>query len=237
MMAVFILFYVFIVPLRLAFDSTSYTDFVQAAGGWFIMDLVCDILFIGDIFLNFRTTFRKLGKGGIVTDSRKIALHYLKFWFWIDIVASFPLSVLFLYIGAGNKSLGKANKMLRVLRFAKLSKLFRVLKMGRIAKSFGHLGINPGLMRLARLCMALVSMWHFIACAYWVVAQYEGFCTWYEDDHDDSAFLEWGNGARRPPPHPLHPLVPSTCLPARPLCKTVGQPSPSAQCVNTRGRR
>lgn len=94
--ALLIVFYMFVVPLRLAFATTCEDDaFAQGQQGWFWLDLTADIFFMIDIGLNFRTGYREPG-GGLVTSPKQIAVHYLGGWFIIDLTASVPLSLLVL---------------------------------------------------------------------------------------------------------------------------------------------
>lgn len=45
-----------------------------------------------DVFISFWTAYTDSGYK-LVTDKRLIAKQYLKFWFWIDILATFPWCV------------------------------------------------------------------------------------------------------------------------------------------------
>ena len=57
-----------------------------------IIDIIVDIMFLADIFVNFRTTF--LSNGEVVTDPKKIAINYVKGWFVIDLIATIPFDLL-----------------------------------------------------------------------------------------------------------------------------------------------
>ena len=204
-----IVFYVFVVPLRMSFDTTATSSpFVMASGGWYYFDLSADMLFLVDIALNFRTVYRKTG-GEIVTDPHAIRMNYLHGWFVLDVLASLPLSIVFLIMdglpsdddssSSSSSSTTSANKILRFAKFAKLSKLFRVLKMGRIVKRLGAFGVNPGYLRLLQLVVKLFALWHFVACAYWLISVNHGFCNWNSAglhsfvDGDDSDEQDAGN--------------------------------------------
>lgn len=52
-----------------------------------------DVTFIIDILINFRTTYIS-GNDEVVSHPGKIAVHYLKGWFIIDLVAAIPLDLL-----------------------------------------------------------------------------------------------------------------------------------------------
>jgi hyperpolarization activated cyclic nucleotide-gated potassium channel 2 len=51
-------------------------------------------MFLIDIGVNFNTAFYKMGI--YVTARCEIAKNYLKFWFWLDFIASFPYDWVFL---------------------------------------------------------------------------------------------------------------------------------------------
>lgn len=58
-----------------------------------IIDLIVDIMFIIDILINFRTTYVNKNDE-VVSHSGKIAVHYFKGWFLIDVVAAIPFDLL-----------------------------------------------------------------------------------------------------------------------------------------------
>lgn len=77
------------IPLNLTF-----------AQGWSnlgvnILERIIDLFFIGDIFLNFRTTYVNPKKNLEITDPKRIAKTYMNsVRFPIDIVASIPFELL-----------------------------------------------------------------------------------------------------------------------------------------------
>lgn len=64
-----------------------------------IIDLIVDVIFILDILINFRTTYINKNEQ-IVSQPGKIALHYFKGWFLIDVVAAIPFDIML--IGSNN---------------------------------------------------------------------------------------------------------------------------------------
>ena len=58
-----------------------------------ITDLIVDIMFIIDILINFRTTYVNKNDE-VVSHPGKIAVHYFKGWFLIDVVAAIPFDLL-----------------------------------------------------------------------------------------------------------------------------------------------
>uniref|UniRef100_A0A3B3ZPE7 Ion transport domain-containing protein n=1 Tax=Periophthalmus magnuspinnatus TaxID=409849 RepID=A0A3B3ZPE7_9GOBI len=58
-----------------------------------VVDLMVDIMFIVDILINFRTTYVNCNEE-VVSHPAKIAIHYFKGWFLIDMVAAIPFDLL-----------------------------------------------------------------------------------------------------------------------------------------------
>lgn len=58
-----------------------------------IADAAVDVMFVVDIVINFRTTFVD-DQGEVVGRTGAMALHYLKGWFLVDMVAAIPFDLL-----------------------------------------------------------------------------------------------------------------------------------------------
>lgn len=67
--------------------------------------MVVDVMFIVDIFINFRTTFLDDSLGEVISNPSKIAKHYLKGWFVIDVMAAIPFDLLLFSVAADEVSL------------------------------------------------------------------------------------------------------------------------------------
>uniref|UniRef100_H9G7C4 Potassium voltage-gated channel subfamily H member 2 n=1 Tax=Anolis carolinensis TaxID=28377 RepID=H9G7C4_ANOCA len=68
-----------------------------------VVDLIVDIMFIIDILINFRTTYVNTNEE-VVSHPGKIAIHYFKGWFLIDMVAAIPFDLLI--FGSGSEEVG-----------------------------------------------------------------------------------------------------------------------------------
>ena len=64
-----------------------------------VVDLVVDVMFIVDILINFRTTYVNQNDE-VVSHPGRIAQHYFKGWFLIDIVAAIPFDLLIFRSGS-----------------------------------------------------------------------------------------------------------------------------------------
>ena len=58
------------------------------------VDLAVDIIFMADVVMNFNLSYRPYANADLITDRKKIAINYLKCWFWIDLVSSVPFDLL-----------------------------------------------------------------------------------------------------------------------------------------------
>ena len=70
-----------------------------------VVDLVVDVMFIIDIVINFRTTYVNQNDE-VVSEPGRIAQHYFKGWFLIDIVAAIPFDLLIFQ--SGSEEVGRA---------------------------------------------------------------------------------------------------------------------------------
>lgn len=52
----------------------------------FVPDIVC----LMDIAVNFRSSYQDHQSKRIVLETRKIASHYMRYYFWVDLFSSFP---------------------------------------------------------------------------------------------------------------------------------------------------
>ncbi|XP_017591793.1 PREDICTED: LOW QUALITY PROTEIN: potassium voltage-gated channel subfamily H member 2 [Corvus brachyrhynchos] len=73
-----------------------------------VVDLIVDIMFIIDILINFRTTYVNSNEE-VVSHPAKIAIHYFKGWFLIDMVAAIPFDLLI--FGSGSEEVSRGHRM------------------------------------------------------------------------------------------------------------------------------
>ena len=98
-----------------------------------IVDLVFDALFIADLCISFNTGY--LIDGYLVTDHRLIAIHYIRGFFLLDLISSFPLG---LVLGSGGGSAARLNRLLRLIRLMKLLRLFKFMSFFKVIETCLH---------------------------------------------------------------------------------------------------
>ena len=110
---------IIMVPLRIGFDYDEPPD-----SPLFWVDVLTDVYFLVDIFVNFRTAYID-NHGQLVTDLGKIASMYLWTWFPIDFISCLPITYVFLLVAHINEEEGGGGgqvKLAKILRLARLAK-------------------------------------------------------------------------------------------------------------------
>jgi hypothetical protein len=101
--------------------------------GLFWVNLIVNLVFIVDTGFQFFLPYTlSLKEGGTVIKAhKKIAMHYIKSWFFVDLISIVPIDYILMGVEVDrqNLSLLGATRMLRLLR---LVKLVRILRASRI---------------------------------------------------------------------------------------------------------
>uniref|UniRef100_A0A6P7GI89 Potassium voltage-gated channel subfamily H member 2-like n=1 Tax=Diabrotica virgifera virgifera TaxID=50390 RepID=A0A6P7GI89_DIAVI len=121
-----------------------------------IIDLIVDVTFIIDILINFRTTY-VTGNDEVVSDPGKIAFHYLKGWFLIDLVAAVPFDLLFFGTDTDEVSSKETTTLIGLLKTARLLRLVRVARKIDRYSEYG-----AAVLLLLMATFALIA--HWMAC-------------------------------------------------------------------------
>lgn len=149
-----VLYVCFIIPFDISFSWWLPTRGHKMF--WSIMDIV----FWVDMLVSFRTGY--VHSGHIITNPKKIAHHYLQFWFWIDLLANMPWEILMeQFVDKSSRKSIKIAKWLKLPRLLRLSLLRRALN-NLTAKGAKHLSV---LFTLFTLVVAI----HFSGC-FWILA-------------------------------------------------------------------
>ncbi|CAD5117448.1 DgyrCDS6216 [Dimorphilus gyrociliatus] len=125
-----------------------------------IIDIVVDVMFIIDIFINFRTTY--INKNDeVVSHPGKIAVHYFKGWFLIDVIAAIPFDAL-LY-GSNN------DETTTLIGLLKTARLLRLVRVARKLDRYSEYGAAVLLLLMATF--ALIA--HWLACIWYAIGNME----------------------------------------------------------------
>ena len=155
-----ILYYAVAVPVRVGFDIDP---------SFLVLEHFFTACFFLDIFFNFNTGFKV--KGQLMLQHGQIAKNYLKGWFLIDLVASFPFDALVDETKANTADVGKLGRLAKIFKLVRLFKLLRLFKLSRILSRLRQsTQVNPNVLVLWKTLGVLACELHWAACGYWFLA-------------------------------------------------------------------
>lgn len=170
----FIIFLAITVPYKICFNII-YT------GGWAYLDITMTFFFMFDILIEFNTGF--YSKGALILDRKAIAKNYLRFWFWLDLLASVPYTwfidgIIEKPSSDSSGSLYKAPQLLRMIRMLRFLRVLRLLRLAKLKKILmkieDYIASNTlaTLFVFARLLSVVFFIAHWTAC-WWFFIGYQ----------------------------------------------------------------
>ncbi|KAH8067169.1 phosphorelay sensor kinase [Aureococcus anophagefferens] len=141
----------------------------------FWLNRCSDACFLWDMVLAFQTSFD--GDRGEWEARKRVATHYLKTWFLLDLLSLIPYGLL------TDLNLGQAG-FLRIIRLVRLMKLLRLVKQPRImAKLKKYFTIPMKLQTLLKYFILLFVIIHWTACVLRLITSFAlGDCHPADDD-------------------------------------------------------
>jgi hypothetical protein len=170
------------IPFRLSFeeDGNKFFDTLNS------MDIYFDVIFLTDIVINFNTATYQ--KGVLIYNRKIIFLNYIKLWFWLDLLSSFPYSVFIGAIlssndesdldgenpnqggGGVSDSIKTGAKIVRLLKFFRFIKVLRLLRVAKLkiifVKIIEYLRLSDvviGLLGFIKLAIIVLFIAHWCA--------------------------------------------------------------------------
>ncbi|XP_035526817.1 LOW QUALITY PROTEIN: potassium voltage-gated channel subfamily H member 7-like [Morone saxatilis] len=125
-----------------------------------VVDLIVDIMFIDDIIINFRTTYVN-SNDEVVSQSSRIAVHYFKEWFLIDMVAAIPFDLLIYRSGEEQTT--------TLIGLLKTARLLRLVRVARKLDRYSEYG--AAVLFLLMCTFALIA--HWLACIWYAIGSVE----------------------------------------------------------------
>ncbi|XP_057681704.1 potassium voltage-gated channel subfamily H member 6 [Corythoichthys intestinalis] len=121
-----------------------------------VVDLMVDVLFIVDIVINLRTTYVD-HNDEVVTQPGRIAKHYIKGWFPIDLFAAIPFDLLIFRSGS--------DEMVTLTSLLKTARLLRLVRVARKLDRYSEYGAAV----LFLLMCTFVLIAHWLACIWYAI--------------------------------------------------------------------
>uniref|UniRef100_A0A8C1LC13 Potassium voltage-gated channel, subfamily H (eag-related), member 6b n=1 Tax=Cyprinus carpio TaxID=7962 RepID=A0A8C1LC13_CYPCA len=133
-----------------------------------VVDVIVDVLFIIDIIITFRTTYVN-HNDEVVTHPKLIAIHYIKGWFLIDMVAAIPFDLLIFMSGLNETTA-------TLIGLLKTARLLRLVRVARKLDRYSEYGA----------AVLFLLMCTFMLIAHWLA------CIWYAIGHVERPYMKTG---------------------------------------------
>jgi len=154
-----------------------------------VMNFLLIAVFAVDMIINFNLAFFT-EDDVLVYSHREIAVHYLSFYFWIDLIGVMPFYLIVL------KITGLYHQDTQVTQFLSLLRLFRLVRMRRVKQLFDIIKFSSKVslmsLTLIRNGVAAGAWSHFAACVFYFIAKQYNFDednTWI-GPHEDQSPME-----------------------------------------------
>ena len=157
----------FYIPYRVCFFWEQ--DNEEEDTSIFVFESIIDAIFMVDILLNFFTSYYFDKTASTITSPRRIAWHYLRGYFFIDLIATIPFGYILTSssFAVANKlgKLGRLPKLVKFVRAARLLKLLRVYRLHDfIIKLEGQYRIHHGYSRMIKIVTLILLVTHMVGC-------------------------------------------------------------------------
>ncbi|RHY28257.1 hypothetical protein DYB32_006106 [Aphanomyces invadans] len=187
-----ILYNVISIPIQVAFQSNvaievqTTADLIKAD-----FDVVVDVFFALDILLTFRTAVFD-ESGNVVTAPRRIAAQYLRLWFWVDFISTFPIGYFVnKYVLTDDPASLATYQNLKLIRFARLTRLLKLARLLKFNKNFTSvedvIDLSPAASRVLMLFLQVCMIAHMSSCAFFFVGVTS------EDMYDGASWIQQQN--------------------------------------------
>ncbi|CAD8043177.1 unnamed protein product [Paramecium primaurelia] len=170
----FVIYEMISIPFQISFEMEINQEISITSLGVFTLD----------ILLNFNTG---VYLDGILSMKRqKIAKSYLSFWFWIDLISTFPYDIII----NESESLIQSPKLLRLFKFLKFIHILKLLRLAKLKKFFDKLDeyiqnirIIGVVLTFFKLFVLVLFLAHVLGCIFHYTSK-EETGSWLGDNED-----------------------------------------------------
>ncbi|XP_054768061.2 potassium/sodium hyperpolarization-activated cyclic nucleotide-gated channel 4-like isoform X1 [Lytechinus pictus] len=161
-----------LLPVNVAFFSDDITMY------WVTINCISDTLFMVDITLNFFTGVVENAEDTVILDRKKIIIRYLRGWFLLDLISSFPFDYIYLFLK--NVDFRSHTALaLRILRLTKVLSLLRLLRLSRLLRYIHRLeellNVETAVIRIVHLVFVMLLLMHWNGCIQFLVPFFQNF--------------------------------------------------------------
>ena len=143
----------------------------------FVFNRFVDLAFVVDMVLQFFLAYPEdIGSnrrtGRLVRDRSRIARHYLRGWFIIDLLSIIPFDMIAMAVSGDNNDKMHELKIVRIIRLLRLLKLLRVLRASRVwARLESRISTPYAVMNIMKFLVLMFVFSHWSACLWALLAQ------------------------------------------------------------------
>ena len=131
-----LLYTAIVLPWRVAFGKRGMHAW-DSSSPLSILKLFIDLFFFADMARSARTAYHEEVSGDLVTSSKAVARRYLRGWFALDLIATFPYDWLLLALQPPRPNAPQLINALLLLRVIKLTRLLRLVRLLRMTSKRG----------------------------------------------------------------------------------------------------
>ncbi|CAD8056617.1 unnamed protein product [Paramecium sonneborni] len=142
-------------------------------------------VFIFDIILNFNTGVYL--DGSLQMNRRQIFKNYISFWFWIDLISTFPYEIII----DESQQLIQSAKLLRLFKFLKFVRVLKLLRLAKLKKIIDKFDEYIQTSRIIGVIITFIKLFvfvlffaHVLGCIFHYTAIQEEDSWLGEDDYD-----------------------------------------------------
>ena len=140
----------------------------------FYVNAIINLVFVVDMGVCFFSAYRATAKEGghLIKDLRAIRRHYLRGWFFVDLISVLPLDLI---TGEGGPIPIKFDlKILRLVKLLRLLKLLRLVKASRMFQRLeSKIAVPYAYLSLSKFLVLLLISGHWFACLWVMIAELE----------------------------------------------------------------
>ncbi|XP_065673063.1 potassium/sodium hyperpolarization-activated cyclic nucleotide-gated channel 4 isoform X3 [Hydra vulgaris] len=180
-------------------SSNGDNNVTSISNTFFAFHITSDIVCLIDILMNFRTGYRAgPEKSDFQLDGKKIALHYFKTWFTIDVISTLPLHFILMLFAGSREEVGiglkGASRVIKILKVSKLLNLLKLLRLTRIIRGVSQYEEvycwTASFIRYIKLVSMMLLVAHWNGCLHFLIPMLQEF--------PENCWVRLGNLERSP---------------------------------------
>jgi potassium channel len=167
------------IPFTIGFLSDSPDSFAAT-----VLDDFLVVIFGIEIILAFNSAYVEPVSGILITDRKKIAIRYCKFWLWIDLASMLPVKQIGIAYTTAFRNDLNIVQLVRLLRLSRLAFVYKLMSSRRLSSFMDHISFSPQLKNMTLLFLQIFLTGHVLCCFWFFITT--SICTGRQNPSDDS---------------------------------------------------